>query len=144
MKNVCITRFYYINRDKFHGDQFTCDKLATAESHIRWHMTLNPIIGAKTAALIHFAEFATSPHAKYHVALLANAKMIVCNHPTAAEPLIHKGNQVKISVALEDVILAMVDLMVLLVNVFCYHKKDTELQASQTTDPMFVEGLVQF
>jgi len=81
LKSISFTWFAYLNRKEFCLDPFTIEKIAVAESHLLWHMTLDPRIGAGMDAKPNFQLFIAT-YKDLDAVLIANAKMIVCNHPT--------------------------------------------------------------
>ena len=84
---------------------------------------LDKRIGSRTSAKTDFGKFIILQNSDFDAALVTNAKMIVCNHPTFSTPVILGQNQVKITTALEDRMKAMFDLLLLLVHVYMYENK---------------------
>jgi len=56
--------------------------------------------------------------------------MTICNHPTKRQPVNYKQHNVEITVALEDRMRVMLDLLVLLFNIYMYERVSNELHSS--------------
>ena len=68
--------------------------------------------------------------------------MIVCNHPTHAEPMTHEQKPVEIVPSFEDRMRTMFDLLNMAVNVYAYNNKYKESLPSQLIMPFVIEGVV--
>ena len=68
--------------------------------------------------------------------------MIVCNHPTHAEPITHEQKPVEIVPSFEDRMRTMFDLLNMAVNVYAYRNKHNQPMTSQLIMPFVIEGVV--